>query len=238
MKRLGRRIREKTKAIPAHWFLAAAAVLALIVLADVNISLKKQLDNTNAELADTKEILGKEMDKNGTKDENETIPVITSETIKKQLNGLSELVTQEYTYRNADRRESSETWIFGWTRPFSSKSILITYDGTIKAGIDFSKIDVHVDEEARIITVKIPKSTITDHNIPQDGIEVLEVKNGLFNKVTFDNYNDFVSAQKEIMEEKAVAQGLLTKADGEARELVEKFLSMMPGMENYQLLIQ
>ena len=69
-------------------------------------------------------------------------------------------------------------------------------------------------------------------------IEVVEVKDGLFNEVTFDNYNDFVSEQKAAMEKKAIEQGLLEKANDEAKTLVENFVSVIPGIENYHLVIQ
>ena len=215
--------------------LVCICILFIVVLASKNSALKDQLERINEELSITKEILA-EYDNNEDKDENEA-PIITSSTIVEQLNGLSELVTQEYTYHNADRRESSETWIFGWTRPFSSNSILITYDGTIKAGVDFSKIEINVTEATKTIIIKIPESTITDNNIPQDSIEVLEVKNGLFNEVTFDNYNDFVSEQKVVMEQKAIEQGLLEKANVEAKALIENFISVIPGIENYHVVI-
>ncbi len=146
-------------------------IVVIGLLVSKNNRLNNQLESTNEELSIIKETL-KKSSNNAEKDEHETQPIITSSTIEEQLSSLSELVTQEYTYRNADRRESSETWIFGWTRPFSSKSILITYDGTIKAGIDFSKIEIDVAEETKTITITIPESTITDNYIPQDSIEI------------------------------------------------------------------
>lgn len=174
-------------------------------------------------------------------DSSKSIPVITSETIKSELNSLQELVTQEYIYTNADKRNQDAKWIFGWSRPFSNSTLLLTYDGIIKAGIDMSEVQVNVDEETRTITVTLPASKITDNNIPQEGITVVEVKDGLFNEVTFDDYNSFISEQKIIMEEKAIERGLLTKADEEARKAIQAFLSLMPGMEGedaYKLVIQ
>lgn len=179
--------------------------------------------------------------KQGEIDTSKSIPVITSETVKSELGSLQELVTQEYIYTNADKREQDAKWIFGWSRPFSNSSLLLTYDGSIKAGIDMSKIQVDVNEETRTITVTLPASEITDNNIPQESITVVEVKDGLFNEVTLDDYNNFISEQKIIMEEKAIERGLLTKADEEARKTIKTFLTLMPGMEGedaYKLVIQ
>lgn len=172
------------------------------------------------------------------KDSDKPLPVITSETLKTQLGTLQELVTQEYIYTNADKRKSTDTWIFGWTRPFSESSLLITYDGSIKAGIDFGAIEINVNERSRTITVTLPASRITDNNIPQESITVVEVKNGLFNDITFDDYNEFISEQKIVMEQKAIERGLLTSADEQARTLIKDFLSSLPGMDTYTLTVK
>lgn len=168
----------------------------------------------------------------------EVAPVITSELVQEQLRPLGDLVTQEYIYRNADKEESNETWLFGLQRPLSGKSFIVIYDGTIKAGIDFSAIQVDVDETAKAITVTLPPSKITDNNIPQETIQVLEEKNGLFNEITLDDYNEFIAEQKTVMEQQAIDRGLLTKADEEARSAIKSFLSVLPGMDAYTLTVQ
>ena len=170
-----------------------------------------------------------------------SIPVITSDTLKRQLNALSELVTQEYIYTNADQRTDDVKWLFGWTRPFSESSLLITYDGTIKAGINMSEVQVEIDEESRTVTVTLPASEIMENIIPQESINVVEVKNGLFNEITFDDYNTFISEQKIVMEQKAIENGILTRADAEARQILETFLTLLPemsGEDAYTLILQ
>ncbi len=186
--------------------------------------MKDQLERQNLVIDSLKE-------KQAEDDTSKSIPKITSETLKSELGTLQELVTQEYIYTNADKREQDAKWIFGWSRPFSNSSLLLTYDGTIKAGIDMSKIEVEVNEEGRVIKITLPESRITDNIIPQESITILEVKDGLFNEITLDDYNAFISEQKTIMEQKAVERGLLEKADGEARKAVRAFLSLLPGME-------
>ena len=165
-------------------------------------------------------------------------PKITIVDLEEQLSSLSELVTAKYFFRNSAREDASKTWIWGWTLPFSDTSLLVAYDGTIKAGIDFNAIKIEVNESQRKITVTLPASKILDNNIPQETINVLEVKNNLFNEVTFADYNQFISDQKKVMEQKAVDQGLLTEANTSARALIKAFLSQMPGMDTYTLVVQ
>lgn len=216
------------------WKTAAAAVLILAVLAgglylswSRQSQLRRQLEQQEAQIERQNQLIKMYEEKERTS--KKSIPVITSETLKSQINALQELVTQEYIYTNADRRTDNVKWLFNWTRPFSGTSLLVTYDGSIEAGVDLSEVQVVVDEEARKITITLPPSRITDNNIPQDSITVVEVKNGLFNEVTFDDYNTFISEQKVIMENRAIERGILEKASEEARKAVEAFLAPLPG---------
>lgn len=168
----------------------------------------------------------------------EVDPVITSQQIRAQLNAVSELVTQRYMYTNASKNENNKKWLFNWDMPFSEKSFVVTYDGVIKAGIDLKDVKIDVNEDKRVITVTLPASKITDHNVPQDKIEVFNVKNGLFNEVDINEPNELIAAGKEIMEEKATERGLLTEADREAQTLIKAFLTLIPGMDSYELIIK
>ena len=76
------------------------------------------------------------------------------------------------------------------------------------------------------------------HNIPQETINVLEVKNNLFNQTTFNDYNKFISAEKSVMEQIAIDQGLLTQADEEAKNIIEAFLKTVPGIDQYKLVFK
>lgn len=233
-------LQQKKQLLP--WGIALVLVVFVVALfmslnsnRQVQKQMQEQLERQNLVIDSLEKKQGKNVDSS------KSIPIITSETIKSELGSLQELVTQEYIYTNADKREQDAKWIFGWSRPFSNSSLLLTYDGTIKAGIDIGEIQVDVDEETRTIAVTLPASKITDNNIPQESIAVVEVKDGLFNEVSFDDYNSFISEQKIIMEEKAIERGLLTKADEEARKAIQAFLSLMPGMEGenaYKLVIQ
>lgn len=194
------------------------------------LTLREQVERQNELIAALQDQQEREKDK-------EVRVSVATDTIRQQLNSVSELVTQEYVYTNAAKKESSETWLWGMVRPFSGKSILITYDGVIKAGVDLSQAKIDVDEQKRTVTVTLPPSRITENNIPQETVNVVEIKNGLFNEVTMENYNDFVAEQKPVMAQKAIDQGILTSADRDAKAFVRSVLSVLPGMENYTLTV-
>ena len=164
-------------------------------------------------------------------------PQITGDLLASRLRSVQELVTVSYYYTNMGRFENQVDF-YGWKVPFTTKSFIVSYDGVIKAGIDLGGVTIDVDEASRTITVTLPPSTITDNNIPQETINVLEVKNGLFNEVTIDDYNALIVEEKRVMEEKAVEIGLLTDADSEARAIVRAFLELLPGMDTYTLIVK
>lgn len=119
--------------------------------------------------------------------------------------------------------------------PFSDIQFVALYDGYIKAGIDLKKVDFNVNQQRKTITITMPKSQIFDHNIPQETINVLQVKNNFFNSVSFNDYNRFISSEKIEMEKTAIGQGILTEADEEAKRIIEAFLKNVPGVDAYTL---
>ena len=218
--------------------LLAALILALVLTAVGLNSSSREAKSLREQVERQNELIAALNDEREAAKDKEINVVVTSDTIEQQLSSIRELVTQEYVYTNAAKKESSESWLWGVERPFSGKSILITYDGVVKAGVDLSKAEITVNEQTRTVTVTLPPSTITDNNIPQETINVLEVKNGLFNEVTIDDYNALIVEEKRVMEEKAVEIGLLTDAASEARAIVRAFLELLPGMDTYTLIVK
>lgn len=219
--------------------IGVAAVAVLVIRGNIAVAHQKELEEQLAQQAEMLE-RNQTIINSLTKEQEETekmikdsVPIITSDLLQEQMGPLAELVTEQYIYTNADGMEADQTWIFGWTRPFSSKKIVIKYDGVIKASVDLSKAVIAID--GKIVTVTLPHSKITENDIPQESISVVELKDGLFNEVTIDDYNEFVSQQKIIMEQKVISRGLLKEADAEAEKIVDSFLSSLPGMDNYRL---
>lgn len=221
----------------------AGLFVALRVVSNQNGELKDQITDAEKEMEVLRDVNKKLKEENTSLIQQiedlivEPAPVITTAQIEEQLVSLRELITAKYIYKNAARMEGNKTWMWGWKLPFSDTSLLATYEGYIKAGIDLNKVEISVNENTRTITVKLPPSEVTDNNIPQETITVLEVKNNLFNEITFDEYNTFIAAEKPKMEDEAIRKGLLTDANVEAQAAIKAFLNLIPGMETYTLII-
>lgn len=195
-------------------------------------ALKEQVDGLNAEKEDLNNKLEELLNVQ------QTAPVITRDALAEKISALSELVTKKYWYRNATQKEDAKKWLWGADVPFSNREFVALYDGSITAGIDLKKVKFDVDETAGTITVTVPKSEIFDHNIPQETINVVVAKDGLFNPIDFNDYNRFISGEKEVMEDTAIGKGLLKEADEEAREILEAFLKTIPGIDRYKIVFK
>ncbi len=68
---------------------------------------------------------------------------ITSDLLSQQIQGISELASVEYNYTNMGKYENQASF-YGWKVPFTTKSFILSYDGKIKAGIDMSLVEVHM----------------------------------------------------------------------------------------------
>lgn len=165
----------------------------------------------------------------------DTPPIITRAVLEEQMTSLSELVTKKYWYRNATESKEAKEWLWGVTMPLSDIRFVAMYDGSITAGIDLKEVKFSINQQTKTITVTIPKSKIFDHNIPQETINVIVSQDNLFNKISFNDYNRFISSEKGVMEETAIGQGILNEADQEAKEIIKAFLEKVPGIDTYTL---
>lgn len=171
----------------------------------------------------------------------ESEPVVTSSTVSDQLNSLQALVTTEYLYTNAGKYENqNQIHIIGQgiNIPFTGKRFIVAYDGRIQVGVDLSKAKIDVNTDTRTVTVVLPGSEILSHETFEDTLVVLDETNNVFNPISIENYTEFVSGQKEAMEQKAIDRGVLASAGEEAKTIVRSFLSLLPGMDSYNLTVK
>lgn len=146
--------------------------------------------------------------------------------IEAEIREIGELATIEYLYTDAGKFEDPAK-LFGKNLPFSftTKSFIAKWDGSIKAGVDVSKIQPEIKKETKEIIIHIPKAEILSHEIYDESIETLNEKNGLFNKLNVDDVRTFDIVSKDSMEQKVIDNGILDKAFDNAKEIICRLIN-------------
>lgn len=145
--------------------------------------------------------------------------------INVEIQNIGELATVEYLYTDAGKFEDAAQ-LFGKEVPFeiTTKSFIAKWDGSIKAGVDISKVTAEIDESNKEIIIRIPNAKILSHEIDEDSIETLVEKDGLFNKIKVEDVRKFDAISKDAMEARAIENGILDKAFYQAKDIIEKLV--------------
>ena len=161
-------------------------------------------------------------------------PQLSAVVLEGRLAEISELASVTYTYTNMAQFENSDDF-YGMKIPFTTKKFILSYDGTIKAGIDLGEVEIEVRDND--VTVTLPEAEILAHEIDADSVEIFDEKTSIFNPFTIEDFTAFQAAQREVMEEKALQRGLLAQAREKAGNSVRLMLaSVLP--EEAQLTVQ
>lgn len=97
-----------------------------------------------------------------------TVTTISKASLEKVFE-ISELSTVDYSY-NAVARAYEEDG--------ATPKYYVAYEGTVTAGIDFSKIVIDIDEDTKIITITLPESEIQNTTVDFGSMDyILKIKN-------------------------------------------------------------
>lgn len=153
-------------------------------------------------------------------------PQLSAVVLEGRLAEISELASVTYTYTNMAQFENSDDF-YGMKIPFTTKKFILSYDGTIKAGIDLGDVEIEVRDND--VTVTLPEAEVLSHEIDADSVEIFDEKTSIFNPFTIEDFTAFQAAQREVMEEKALQRGLLAQAREKAGNSVRLMLaSVLP----------
>lgn len=152
---------------------------------------------------------------------------VDSSLIEQQLQQLWELSTVKYSYSGACSF-ASQKMFDEWKIPFSTKFFIFTYDGYLKAGIDFSTAVVEMTDNQAVITIAEPE--IFDNVILEDTVSVIDQSNNIINSIKVEDIMKVLATEKEKMKNRAISNGVLEQAKHNA-ELIIKVIAADLGLE-------
>lgn len=168
----------------------------------------------------------------------EVSKTIAVQELEFEINKIDELATVEYIYTDASKF-SDQAQLKKFNIPFTKKSFIARWSGTIKAGIDLKDISYDIDNDNMIITILLPCAEILSNEIDQNSFETLDESNNIFNQIEVEDVSSFIDTNKDFIKDKAIQCGLLEKADANARAIIENsLLSNTVINQNYELIIE
>lgn len=156
---------------------------------------------------------------------------ITEDVLAQQMEGIGELNTARYYYTNMGRYENTLQFN-GQNIPFTQKAFIISYDGSIKAGVELKEIGVAID--GRTIRITVPQAKILSHDVDMETVTVFDEKNSIFNGLSTEDVTSFLTDQNKRMEERAVASGILTEAQENTKDCLNTLFAALLRSEEFE----
>lgn len=159
---------------------------------------------------------------------------VSAETIEDGLKDMGELITEEYYFTEVVSFSSVKK-LFKANLKFTESSFLASYDGVVRAGIDFGEIRVEKDEDAGRIRIYIPAAKIIGVDIDPASFELYSEKTGIGNPISVEDFNQSLVELESTAGEKAVDKGMLKRADENARRVIANFVGSLIDRTEYTL---
>ena len=157
-----------------------------------------------------------------------------SRTAAFSLKDIGELATQSGYFTTVQTINKSRT-VLGVEVPGTQSSYVYSYDGTIKAGIDFEKIEISVDDLRHVISVKLPEFQILSTEIDDDSFVLYNDGANLFTSLKLEDVNKSNAELKNTARETAIKNGILESARQNAEVLIRGFLAGFYDLKVYRI---
>ena len=164
---------------------------------------------------------------------------LTSSTIAQILEPASDLVTLKYNYEQFDTYEKSKKITLKKQKvdmPFTTDQIVFTYGGCIALGVDLEEIEYDIDMENKLISCKLPDVKVISHETDESKFQEFEIKNSIFTKTTWTDFNKISAELKQNQEENVLKDETVIEAVNEnAQEVISKFLKSANETKEYDV---
>ena len=170
----------------------------------------------------------------------EEVYYFDSAAMLEEVKEIGELATVEYRYTNVGTLDASKK-IFNSDHgiPGTRKSLVVTMDGVIKIGIDMNGIKIASNDNAKTITVTLPKPKLLSNELIEDSMLVYDEKSGVFSRITMEDSSSIRSQIKSKSEENAKTNGVYEQATQNAQFIIGSMLNAIPHLkETYTVIFK
>jgi len=169
--------------------------------------------------------------------------ITTSSTFKSQtkttklgFEDVGELVTQTAYLTNVKDNKEDRKFFDLFKIPFTESRQIFSYDIQVDASVDFSKVSYVRNDKKSEITIRLPHSKIYKATLDLNSLKVYLDEESIFTRIDLKEENDSLKTMKEECIEDAKANGLLEKADENAKRLIEGFIKSDNKLKDYKVI--
>lgn len=152
-------------------------------------------------------------------------PGYSSSTVMNRITHIQELALVKHNYTGVISYKDYMKFL-NINIPLTDKYFLLKYNGYLKAGVDFSRVKIDVQNDSTI-HVSIPKPKILDTVIDEKSVEVFNESENAFNPIKISDYNEALTREKNNMIKDAIDQGILSDATEQAKIALRTMLEEM-----------
>lgn len=154
---------------------------------------------------------------------------------KLRLEDVGELVTQTAYVTVVKDNKDSRDFFKLFEIPFTESRQIFSYDYTVDASVDFSKISYKVNDNNSEIKIKIPHSKIYKASLNTDSLKVYLDDESLFSRIDLKEQNKALKTMEEEAIKTAKENGILKSADKNAKKLIEGFIKSEKKYKEYKM---
>ena len=175
------------------------------------------------------------MQKYHAKPEEEPVQINLSTEIQGRINEIGQLATAEYIYDITQVLEKPPEEVFSIKVPFTGGHTIYSYSGTIKAGIEFSQVQIDVNDETKTVTVTMPEVIQISNEIDNDSLKVYDEQSSFINQFKMEDFNESVESLKKTAEDTASERGLQENALENAKVIITNMLASVIDTQEYKV---
>lgn len=163
---------------------------------------------------------------------------VSSQAVKLRLEDMGELATQEAYVTSVNTIDKSQKLFGSFQIPFTQTKYVYSYNCQVKAGYDFSKITVHVDDAKKTVTFHLPTCEILSTEIDTDSLKVYHEQESVFTPVKLKESNEALQKMKEDAQTQAIHNGIQKAAKENAQKMLKALVAQMLPEDEYTYAFQ
>ena len=153
--------------------------------------------------------------------------------VTEKLSNIASNSVIEYDYTNAVKLNSTEKLFKKVSIPFTSKKVVMIYDGKMKIGAEISEVEAKVDKgtdgTVSSVSIVLPEVEITSNEIDRNSIAFPVEKSGLLNGIKNSDYDELEKTAKEKIENSVKASSVMTQAEQALKDNITGYLHGLYG---------